>query len=276
VPRPPTIAGPDTDLAYAAAQKVVEVHHRLSQFLRVGQTLPQIDDFVARNLADLDCKSCFLGYQNSLRSPKFPSYSCLSVNDCIVHGTAGYYAAPMRAGDILKIDIGVTFRGWIGDAGWTYVFGEPSDEVRRLVEAGKESLRRGIQELRPGNTYLDWARTVQEVVERDAGFHLVRGLGGHGYGRKLHAPPFVSNVVPSFGESPWPDANTPCTAGTLVAVEPMLAIGTGRTADKVKGYWPIFTADGSLAVHYEHDILITADGPRVLTEGLDAVQDIVG
>ncbi len=273
MPRPPTIAGPDTDLAYAAAQKVVEVHRRLAKFLRVGLTLAEIDLFVARTLSDLDCRSCFLGYKVP-RSPAFPSHACLSLNDCIVHGTAGYYTAPMKPYDLLKIDIGVSFKGWIGDAGWTYAFGELTDEARRLTEAGKDSLRRGVETLRPGNTYMAWAQTVQEVVERDAGFHLIRGLGGHGYGRKLHAPPFVSNVVPSYpGE--WPDALTPCEPGTLVAVEPMLAVGTSKTNQK-KGYWPVFTADGSLSAHYEHDVLITDSGPRILTEGLDDVKDIVG
>lgn len=274
--RTATIAGPDTELARAAAQKVVEMHRRLARFLRVGQTLAEIDSFVARNLADLGCRSCFLGYKNSVRSPAFPSHACLSVNDCIVHGTAGYYTLPMKPGDVLKIDIGVTYRGWIGDAGWTYIFGEPTEQVRRLAEAGKEALRLGIEQLRPGNTYLDWALTVTDVVERRAGFHLVRRLGGHGYGRKLHAAPFVSNVVPTFGESDWPDANRPCTPGTLVAVEPMLALGTGQTVERKKGYWPIFTADGSVAVHYEHDVLITEDGPRILTEGMEDIKDVVG
>jgi methionyl aminopeptidase len=180
----------------------------------------------------------------------------------------------MKAGDLLKIDIGVTFKGWIGDAGWTYAFGGLTEETFRLTRAGKEALRRGVETLRPGNTYLAWAQTVQEIVERDAGFHLIRGLGGHGYGRRLHAPPFVSNVVPAYpGE--WPDALTPCEPGTLVAVEPMLAVGTSRTSQK-KGYWPVFTADGSMSAHYEHDVLITDAGPRILTEGLDEVKDIVG
>ncbi len=272
--RIPRISEKDADRAYEAAQKVVEVHRRLARWLEPGQTLAQIDRFVARTLHELKCRSCFLGYKpKGFRGPAFPSHACLSVNECIVHGTAASHEAPLREGDVLKIDIGVTYRGWIGDAAWTYVFGHPTGEVRRLCNAGKESLRRGIGQLRPGNTLLDWASTVQGHVEGECGFHLIRGLGGHGYGRRLHEPPFVSNVVPSFfGE--WPDSTRRLEAGYLLAVEPMIAVGTSET-EQDRGSWPVLTADGSLSVHYEHDVLIGEDGPRILTEGLDTLKDVI-
>lgn len=271
--RPTPVTKPeDVKLAAEAAQKVVETHRRLADWLRHGLTLAQIDTFVARTLDDLGCKSCFLRYRPG-RIPPFPSHACLSVNECVVHGTAGYRREPLEAGDVLKIDIGVKYRGWIGDAAWTYSFGEPAPEVRRLMECGKESLRRGVEALHPDNTWLRWAEVVQGYVEGECGFHLVRGLGGHGYGRSLHAPPFISNTVPTApGE--WPDAGRPCWPGTLVAVEPMIAIGTGQYTQKPR-QWPIFTADGSMSVHYEHDVLVTDDGPRVLTDGLQNVRDIV-
>ena len=263
----------DADAAYAAAQCVVETHRRIAAFLRTGLTLAQIDGFVAETLADLKCRSCFLGYRIP-RTPPFPSHACLSVNECIVHGTAGSYTKPMQPGDLLKVDIGVLHKGWIGDAAWTYSFGKPEPEVRRLMDCGKESIRRGVKTLRPGEAYLGWAQTVQGYVEGECGFHLVRGLGGHGYGRKLHGPPFIANVTPSYpGE--WPDAMTRGTPGTLIAVEPMIAIGTGQTSQS-RGAWPIYTADGSMSVHYEHDVLITESGPRVLTEGLDELPDEIG
>lgn len=272
--RPATILPAETDLAYAAAQCVVQTHRRLAEFLHVGQTLAQVDEFVARTLTDLSCRSCFLGYKVG-RSPAFPSHACLSVNACVVHGTAGYYTQPMKPGDVLKIDIGVVHRGWIGDAAHTYIFKEfPSDEVRRMAACGKESLRRGVEQLRPGNALLAWAQAVQGYVEKECGFHLIRGLGGHGYGRKLHLPPFVSNVVPTHGNE-WPDALDRCAAGMLLAVEPMLAVGTGEVNQKPR-QWPVFTADGSIAAHYEHDVLVTEKGPRVLTEGLESLPDIVG
>jgi len=270
--RIPTVSKQDAERAYESAQKVVETHRRISAWLEPGQTLAQIDRFIGQTLADLGCRSCFLDYKVP-KTPPFPSHACLSVNDCVVHGTSGYYEEPMREGDVLKIDVGVTFRGWIGDAAWTYAFGKPSDEVRRLMDAGKRSIAEGIRELRPGNRYIDFARVVHRIVEVEMGLHLIRGLGGHGYGRKLHCPPFVANMPPTYpGE--WPDADLPCQPDTLVAVEPMIASGTGRIAQR-PGTWPIFTADGSQSVHYEHDVLITEDGPRILTHGLESLRDVI-
>lgn len=268
----PKVTTQEAELARDAAHKVVEVHRRLVDFLALGQTLLEIDLFVAQALADLKCVSAFRGYKIP-RLPAFPSHACLSLNSCIVHGTATYTGAKLKQGDVLKIDIGVVHKGFIGDAAWTYIFGGASDEVLRLCESGKRSLREGVQTLRPGNTYLEWARTVQDRVEFHDRFHLVRGLGGHGYGRKLHMRPYISNTTPTYpGE--WPDAFTRCEPGTLVAVEPMIAIGTPETIS-ASGQWPVFTADGSQCVHYEHDVLITEEGPEVLTAGLEELPDLV-
>jgi methionyl aminopeptidase len=167
----------------------------------------------------------------------------------------------------------VFYEGWVGDAAWTYVYGEPSKLVRELTAAGKEALKRGVRELRPGRPYLNWARAVQTCVEEEHPFHLIRGLGGHGYGRKLHAPPFVSNVVPTHNDE-WPDAFRMPEPGTLLAVEPMIAVGTGQTIQR-RNEWPVFTADGSLSVHYEHDVLVTENGPEVLTAGLEELRDVI-
>ncbi|MEL7473843.1 MAG: type I methionyl aminopeptidase [Planctomycetota bacterium] len=258
--------------AAAAADCVVQTHQRLADYLRPGLTLAEIDRFVAETLDRLHCKSCFLGYRVP-RSPAFPSHACLSVNDCVVHGTAGYRAEPIVEGDVVKIDIGVLHEGWIGDAAWTYFMGEPDDERSRLRAAGRAGIRAGVEALQPGAPLLDWARAVQGCVEDEHGLHLVRGLGGHGYGRRMHEPPWISNVVPAqFGE--WTEAQTKLEPGMLLAVEPMLAIGTGQTKPS-RGQWPIFMADGSLSAHYEHDVLITEDGPKVLTAGLEEIGDII-
>lgn len=255
---------------------MVETHRQLAAFLRPGQTLAEIDRFVAVTLEALGCRSCFLGYRVA-RSPAFPSHACLSVNDCVVHGTAASHPQPMKAGDVLKIDIGVFFRGWVGDAAWTYVFGEPTPQVRQLMRCGKDALKGGIAALRTGEPYLNWARAVQGIVESPPpagfGFHLIRGLGGHGYGRKLHGPPFVSNVMPKSHDE-WPDGYALAKPGTLIALEPMIAVGTGQTVQRPRE-WPVRTADGSLAVHYEHDVLIGDHGPEILTTGMEDLPDVV-
>jgi methionyl aminopeptidase len=269
----PTITPAEIALAAAAADRVVQVHHHLARFIRIGHTLAQIDAEVARLLEALGCRSCFHRYKVG-KCPPFPSQACLSVNDCVVHGTAGSLTRPLREGDLLKIDIGVTANGWIGDAAWTYSLGPPSPTVARLMQAGKESLARGVKRLVPQNLWLAWAEEVQGCVEREYGFHLIRGLGGHGYGRRLHAPPYVSNVVPRYpGE--WPEATQRCAPGTLVAVEPMIAQTTGEIRQNPRE-WPVYSADGSMSVHYEHDVLITDDEPRVLTAGLTDLPDVVG
>ncbi len=263
----------EIELASKAAECVVKTHEAIAAFLREGQTLAQVDAFVAATLANLDCTSCFLGYK--VRGhPPFPSHACLSVNECVVHGTHNMNAKPIVEGDLVSIDIGVRHQGWIGDAAWTYLIKSGDDVAKGLMRAGSESLRRGVEAMQPGRPLIDWARAVQNCVEKEMGFHLVRGLGGHGYGKTLHAAPFVANVVPSYpGE--WTEAWKAWKPGMLVAVEPMIAVGTTETVTEGTA-WPIYTADGSLSVHYEADVLITPEGPRNLTAGLFSLPVIVG
>ena len=272
---PPVLLTEDNDIVGAtdAAERVVEVHRRLVEFLHAGQKLAEIDRFVGQTLRDLDSESAFKHYR--VRGhPPFPSEACLSVNQCIVHGTHDMTSDPVKPGDLLSIDIGVRHKGWIGDAAWTYIIEDCDADSRRLVVAGRESLRIGIESMVPGRPLVDWARAVQDYVEKDQGFHLVRGLGGHGYGRTLHGPPFISNVVPSYpGE--WPDAFRSFKPGMLVAVEPMIAMRTTEIHTNGRE-WPIYTADGSRSVHHEADILITEEGPRNLTAGLFDLPDVVG
>lgn len=263
----------DIEGVTAAAERVVEVHQRLADWLKAGVTLAQIDAFVAERLRELKAKSAFLRYQTG-RYPKFPSHACLSPNEVVVHGTAGMSTEPMKPGDIISIDIGVKYQGWIGDAAWTYGFETLSAEARRLCDCGKESIRLGIRQLQAGAPLINWAATVEDYVEGECGFYLIRGLGGHGYGRSLHAAPFISNVRPA-SRVEWPDANYLLRPGDLLAVEPMLAIGTAELRQDPKR-WPIVTADGTLAAHFEHDVLITENGPRVLTKRLDELPLVVG
>ncbi len=263
----------DIAAATAAAACVCRTHEAIAQFLREGQRLSEIDAFIAKTLKQLDCKSCFLGYR--VRGhPPFPSHACISVNECVVHGTHDMTLKGIAEGDLVSIDIGVLHRGWIGDAAWTYLIKSGDDLSRALLRVGRESLRRGVAAMQPGRPLVDWARAVQDCVEKESGFYLVRGLGGHGYGKTLHAAPFVSNVVPTFpGE--WIEAWMTFKPGMLIAVEPMIAAGSTEISSKGSA-WPIYTSDGSLSVHYEADVLITESGPVNLTEDLFALPDVVG
>jgi methionyl aminopeptidase len=259
--------------AKSAATRVCHVHDALAGYLKPGLMLTEIDAFVAETLAKLDSTSCFYRYRIPGQRP-FPSHSCLSLNDCVVHGTHLDVVRPLQEGDVLSIDIGVLHRGWIGDAAWTYGIVDVSDADRKLMAVGVDSLRRGIAAMQPGRPLIDWARAVQDCVEKEAGYSLVRGLGGHGYGKTLHAAPFISNVVPTTPNE-WPDAFQIFEAGQLLAVEPMLAAGQHDVTSDVNA-WPIRTVDGSMTVHYEADVLITESGPNVLTADMFNLPDLVG
>ena len=267
------ITGKEVEAAKLSAGHVLEIHRQLTDYLRAGLTLSEVDSFVANKLRSLSCKSAFLKYKIP-GQPPFPSHSCISVNDCVVHGTHVMSLTPLQPGDLISIDIGVLHKGWIGDAAWTWAIEFASDENSRLMQAGKECLAAGVTAMQPDKPLMDFAKAVQAVAQDEYGFHLIRGLGGHGYGRTLHSPPFVSNVVPSH-PTEWPDAWRTFESGMLLAVEPMLSVGTGQIESK-KGTWPIFSADHSMCVHYEADVLITDDGPIDLTEGLQQLPNIVG
>ncbi|MCH2142054.1 MAG: type I methionyl aminopeptidase [Phycisphaerales bacterium] len=258
--------------ARAAATRVCRVHEALAEYLGPGRTLAEIDAFVGETLRSLDSRSCFIRYRIPGQRP-FPSHSCLSLNACVVHGTHLDHVEPLVEGDVLSIDIGVLHRGWIGDAAWTYGIAEVSDANRRLMAVGVESLRRGIDAMQPGRPLIDWARAVQDCVEVESDFSLIRGYGGHGYGKQLHTAPFISNVVPTRPHE-WPDAFRIFEHGMLLAVEPMLSAG-GHEVDSVPGSWPVSTVDGSISVHYEADVLITPDGPEVLTKDMFNLPDLV-
>lgn len=270
----------ETAPALAAAQRAVDVHRRLSKYLRPGLTLAQIDEFVGQTLESLDCTSCFKNYVTRGHGP-FPSHACVGVNDCIVHGHGLMSKTPIRVGDLLKVDVGVLHNGWIGDVGWTYSIGDPGDLGRRMMACGVEALRRGIETISPQNQLRKFAEAVQNHVETECGFFCVAGLGGHGYGRKLHGPPYVANYVPGWSDSPWPEGKSFWIPGTLVAVEPMISATTRGTREVKHPYnknwsdWPIFSADGSLSVHFEHDVLVTEDGHQVLSEGMEDIKNVI-
>ena len=159
----------DVEAAADAAQRVVEAHRRLVHFLHAGQRLAEIDRFIAEMLESLDCRSAFLRYRMK-GHPPFASHACLSLNDCIVHGTHDMTDEPIRRGDLLSVDIGVVHHGWIGDAAWTYAIGEASELAQRLMACGRESLRRGIAAVRAGRPLMDWAKVMESYVQKQCGF----------------------------------------------------------------------------------------------------------
>lgn len=245
------------------AAKCIEIHRRVSSFIREGMKLYEIDNFIKDNLIDLKCRSAFLGYRKGLS--KFPCQACLSVNDCIVHGTAGSYSDPLKATDLLKIDIGVIYDGYISDLGWSYAIKEKTEQTDKLMRCGKEAIKRGISKVGYNLPIDDYSKTVQDCIEKEFGLFVIEYLGGHFFGEKLHEKPFVPNSLQSPVGSLFP-------VGTI-AIEPMIGYSTGRITQKG---WPIYTADGSLSSHFEHNLLITEKETVLLSVEMEKLPEIIG
>lgn len=195
------------------------------------------------------------GKPSFLRLYGFPNTLCISVNDEIVHGIPSA-RRELKDGDIVSIDCGVNIGGWHADAAWTVPVGKPSAEAQRLMQVTRECLERAIAVCEANNRLGDIGWAVQQHAEAN-GFHVVENYGGHGIGKKVHEDPRVENV----GQ---PGTGMRLRPGMVLAIEPMIAVGTGET-DELDDEWTVVTADGSLAAHYEHTVAITESGPEILT-----------
>jgi methionyl aminopeptidase len=172
----------------------------------------------------------------------------------VVHGIPGDYE--LAAGDLLSIDVGVEYEGWVADAALTVALRPVSPIASRLLRATRESLEAAMEQCRPGVHLGDVSHAVQERVERD-GLSVIRSLVGHGIGRQMHEDP----QVPNFGE---PGRGVTLEEGMVFCVEPMVTAGDHavRMGDD---NWAIYSEDGTLTAHFEHTVAVTAEGPRILT-----------
>ena len=216
--------------------------------VRPGVTTHEIDRAVRRFIESHGAKPSFLGYGG------FPGSACISVNDEVIHGIPG--PRKLKEGDIVSIDVGAFIGGFHGDCAATYPCGQVSDEAARLIQVTQQSFWEGIKNARRGCRVSDIGHAVQVYVEAN-GFSVVRDFVGHGVGTKLHEAPEVRNFGPA-GHGPR------LQPGMTIAVEPMVCAG-GWQVKNLEGNWTTVTQDGSLAAHYENTILITEDGPEILT-----------
>jgi methionyl aminopeptidase len=215
---------------------------------RPGVTTADLDEAAARFIASQGAEASFLGYRG------FPGSICTSPNSMVVHGIPGPYE--LRQGDILSVDVGVTFGGWVADAAITVPIGPVSPAARKLLEATREALSAGTEQARPGNHLSDISHAVQRRVESE-GLSVIRTLVGHGIGRDMHEDP----QIPNYGE---PGRGPELEPGMVLAVEPMVNAGTHRVRVGDDN-WAVYSEDGSLAAHFEFTVAVTEDGPRVLT-----------
>ena len=186
----------------------------------------------------------------------FPYALCCSVNEVVVHGFPSSTLI-LKEGDIVSFDFGVVYEGFFSDSARTVGVGAVSEAAARLMRVTEESLMLGIAEAKPGNTLDDVSAAVQRHAEAH-GYAVIRRFVGHGVGRSLHEKPEIPNFVPAMSSS------LPLKAGMVLAIEPMLAIGTWEV-DIMEDNWTAVTRDRSLAAHYEHSVAVTPHGPDILS-----------
>lgn len=234
---------------------VAEIHRRIERAVLPGVTTGDLDEVARLALEEFGARSSFLGYPGGPDAPPFPGHICASVNEEIVHGIPGDRV--LRDGDIIAVDVGAILGGFHGDSAWTYPVGSVSAEARGLLEATEAALEAAVAAVRPG-LRLGAVSSAVEHYAVEHGFGVVREYGGHGIGRQMHEDPHV----PNHGD---PRRGPLLRPGLTLAIEPMLTTG-GEETRVLGDRWTVVTADGSLAAHFEHTVVVTAEGARVLTE----------
>jgi methionyl aminopeptidase len=246
---PIELKGPEEiALMRQAGRAVAEVLAILRQEIRPGLMLKKLDDTVRREFAKRKVVPTFLHYNG------YPARVCVSVNDEVVHGIPDRRV--LQEGDVVSIDLGATYNGFVGDAAITVGVGRISPEAERLVRVTEEALWQGIKAAKAGARLGQISAAIQAHAEGN-GFAVVREYVGHGVGRSMHEDP----QVPNFGP---PDRGPLLEKGMTLALEPMVTAGDWQTKRDSDG-WTVRTADGSLAAHFEHTIAITEGEAQVLT-----------
>jgi methionyl aminopeptidase len=228
------------------------VHDVLDELVRAAQpgvTTAELDRLALARTRERGAEPAFLGYHG------YPASLCVSVNEEVVHGIPSPRRA-LAAGDVVGLDFGVVLDGFYGDSARTVAVGRASPEAARLLETTRAALGAAIGAARPGARIGDVGAAVQALVE-GRGYSVVREFVGHGIGRRLHEPPHVPNWgTPGSGRTLRP--------GTVLALEPMVNVGAPEVEILDDG-WTAVTADGSLSAHFEHTVVVTENGPEILT-----------
>jgi methionyl aminopeptidase len=220
----------------------------VTAFIAPGMTTRQVDEYAAERIRAAGARSAFLGYR------RYPCHVCLSVNDEVVHGLAG--ERRLQFGDIVSVDVGVIYNGFVGDNARTVAVGGCSVLCQRLMDVTEQALRAGIAQAVAGNRVVDISRAIQQTVESN-GFSVVREFVGHGVGRSVHEEPQIPNFVD--GKS-----SPKLRPGMTLAIEPMVNAG-GPEVKILKDGWTVLTVDGKPSAHFEHTVLVTAGEPEILT-----------
>lgn len=239
----------EIDIMRRAGRIVAEVLLKLKEMVRPGITTSELDAAAKEHIRKAGAIPTFVGYQG------YPKTLCTSVNEEVVHGIPG--DKWLREGDVIGIDCGVTWQGFVGDSAVTVPVGKISPENERLIATTRAALDAGIAAFKEGNRIGDISWAVQRVAEK-AGFGVVKDFVGHGVGRKMHEEP----QVPNIGK---PGTGPRIKTGMVLAIEPMFNLGTGEV-EVLKDAWTVVTKDRKVSAHFEHTIALTAMGSEILTE----------
>ena len=242
----------EIQLMKKAGLLVSEMHKFIKPYIKEGITTKELDklchDFIIKNDGVPSC----LGYEG------FPATICASVNDTVVHGIPDNYK--LKNGDIITVDVVIGYKGYQGDAAWTYAVGDIDEDKKYLMEHTEKALYEGIKQVKPGNRIGDISHAIEEYANK-YNLGVVRELCGHGIGTDMHEDP----EVPNFGKE---GSGPLLKEGMVICIEPMLTFGE-RYIYMEDDDWTIKTDDGLPAAHYEHTVLVTKDGYEILTPRLD-------
>lgn len=235
-------------------RRLAAILREVARAVRPGASTASLNKLAERLARESGDEASFLGYQPAGARRPFPAGLCISINDEVVHGLPGERL--LAEADVVGLDFGLKHRGLFTDAAVTVAVGKISPEAQRLLLATKEALRRGIAAARAGTHLSDISAAVEQVAEK-YGYGLVRDLGGHGVGHRVHEEP----QIPNFGP---PGRGPILEPGWVLAIEPMFNLGGGAVKFLPDGY-TVKTADGSISAHFEHTIAVTEKGPQILT-----------
>jgi len=228
---------------------VWEVLQELKAMVKPGLATLELEKVAAQRIAERGARAAFKGLYN------YPCVLCTSINDEIVHGIPSA-ARKVREGDLLKIDVGAEVEGYYGDSAITVPVGEVSPALQQLVRVTEESLYAAIDRVRLGSRVGDVSSAVEQYVTR-FGYSVVRDFVGHGIGSRLHEDP----KVPNYGT---PGVGPKLKEGMVLAIEPM--VNTGKPGSRVlRDKWTAVTEDGGYSAHFEHCVVVTSNGPWILT-----------
>lgn len=242
----------EIELMRHAGMLVSKMHQFIKPYIKAGITTKELDRLCEQFILDNDGVPSCKGYEG------YPCALCTSVNDEVVHGIPS--SRKLKNGDIITIDVVIGYKGYQGDAAWTYAVGEIDDDKKYLMEHTEKALYAGLEFVKPGNRIGDISEAVQKYAESH-NLGVVRELCGHGIGRDMHEDP----EVPNFGIA---NTGARLKPGMVICVEPMLTFGH-RDVFLLDDDWTVVTQDGEAAAHYEHTVLVTEDGYEILTPRLD-------